>query len=403
MRSIALPLLLLFVLIFTSLHTATGVETIPAAPAADTKAVNDNDDPKSVKKTAFVDPKGEAGGAGVTFGFKSDADSSVKVEEIKKDEKKAFVKPKGNPDPPPLMPSPLPKRPEDSIHRPPSGHTLTAIIKSSQKGHSYFSPPPNDPPHDYPYSSTQLSAQNFLETVPVPTNEISFLHSPPGTVPNFSKTIHSHGEVIICLTTCEVEVTGFEDDRNVTTSNKRDLKRSFKPGSVLLLLDTFGRGHRITHTHELKLMSIKIKKDCLKQGDCGPTGNSSIPNVSPEIAKKLAVAGGWVGSLPLSYYASMVIPHWFSLAGAGVMSAALCGRGMEMCYDWFRVEQLNRKDEKVKEQNGFEEEQVPAHKMPDPVNLVEDEEEEKNERANKAKSDKKKQKSADIDAAAGGF
>lgn len=86
MRSIALPLLLLFVLICTSLHTATGVETIPAAPTADTKAVNDNDDPKSVKKTAFVDPKGEAGGTGVAFGVKSDADSSVKVEEIKKGE-----------------------------------------------------------------------------------------------------------------------------------------------------------------------------------------------------------------------------------------------------------------------------------------------------------------------------
>ncbi|GMI09537.1 hypothetical protein TrVE_jg10397 [Triparma verrucosa] len=415
MRAITSPLPLLFVLCIVScyLRKAACENVVPAsASTSSTSSTSAEEEDSSsssssniIKKTAFVDPKPDQPVPVEKKAFVGDGSvSNVKNEDGKKDKKTAaFVKHEGQSAPPPI-PTPPPPKQKDGVHLPPSGYKLTAIIRNTPEGQSFFASPP--PKHHYEYLSVP-STQNFLETMQIPTDSISFLHSPPGTKPKLEKTKNTHGEIIICLTNCEVTVTGFADGSPVTADNSSLLSRKFSAGSVFLFHDVLGRGHSITHTHELKLMSIKMKKDCLKS-DCGPdneaggNGTDHFGKVlTPEAKRKLAVTGGALSSLPLSYWASMVVPQWFSVLGAVGGLAGACGVIGGKCSDWFAEWSLSRKDERIKKGLDIKEEQVPAHKMPAPVNLVEGDEEE--ERIKEARANDIKQRNADIDAAAGGF
>jgi len=90
----------------------------------------------------------------------------------------------------------------------------------------------------------------------------------------------------------------------------------------------------------------------------------------------------------------------FCSRGGGGLAGA-CGVIGGKCSDWLAEWSLSRKDERIKKGLDIKEEQVPAHKMPAPVNLVEGDEEE--ERIKEARANDIKQRNADIDAAAGGF
>lgn len=123
-------------------------------------------------------------------------------------------------------------------HVPPEGFTLTAhIITNPHDRNSYFTTAANDPqgPKDELLIPFLECGAVGSTTQGIPLHRAYFRHFPKSAHPTeFTPAREPH--LLICLNQCEVVVSGGNDGEE---------KRVFERGSVILVEDVMGRGHKL--------------------------------------------------------------------------------------------------------------------------------------------------------------
>ncbi|GMI37924.1 hypothetical protein TrCOL_g5135 [Triparma columacea] len=230
---------------------------------------------------------------------------------------------------PPKNPSPT-----SPLHLPPTGYELSAIIIVQEDGNSAFAD--SSTPHHFPYVTS--SGPRPLSTRDLRPSKTYLSHSAMGSSGDWSKSFsgaHGGGDLVICLSSCSVTVSGGDGDRD----------RTFPRGSSLLFRDYYGAGHRIYSREEpLQILTIELKRDCVGE-DCGEgwgnEGNSGNMTTSEIIKERVRsfqtpskidvlgyVAGGSLAFLG-SYFYMKVLPVYVVMIGMGcgfVMGGANLGR-----------------------------------------------------------------------------
>jgi len=125
-------------------------------------------------------------------------------------------------------------------HIPPEGFTLTAhIITNPQDRQSYFTTPADDPqgPNDELLIPFLECGAVGSTTQGIPLHRAYFRHFPKSAHPTeFTPAREPH--LLICLNQVEMAVSGGDDDDG-------EKKRVFERGSVILVEDVMGGGHKL--------------------------------------------------------------------------------------------------------------------------------------------------------------
>eukprot|EP00978_Attheya_sp_CCMP212_P009993 scaffold23954_cov54-Attheya_sp.AAC.1 len=132
-------------------------------------------------------------------------------------------------------------------HGPPEGFTLTAkIFTDPEDGHSYFAlPESNEEDFIIPYLECGAVGSTSW---PIPVRSGAFRHFPVGAKPSLWSNDSGNGHVTDSKphsTLSPQLIVVLHNAIEITVSGNSEERRIFEPGSVILSLDTVGRGHKL--------------------------------------------------------------------------------------------------------------------------------------------------------------
>ncbi|GMH67278.1 hypothetical protein TrRE_jg4516 [Triparma retinervis] len=222
---------------------------------------------------------------------------------------------------PPKNPSPT-----SPLHLPPTGYELSAIIIVLENGNSAFAA--ESAPHRFPYVPSE--GPSPLSTRDLRPSKTVLSHAAMGSSGEWVKSgsgAHGGGDLVVCLSRCEVEVSGGQGER----------VRTFQAGSSLLFKDYYGAGHRIySHSEPLQILTINLKRDCVGD-DCGEgwmEGNNGTKTTKEIIKKKVQsqvpsnidilgyVFGGTLAGVG-GHFFMKVLPVYVVMVGMGEKAAEI--------------------------------------------------------------------------------
>jgi len=158
-------------------------------------------------------------------------------------------------------------------HSPPSGFTLAAhVITNPRDGKSYFTSPEDSPPDENLLIPFQDCGATGSTTQGISLSKAFFRQFPKSAHPaEFVGAKEKH--LLICLNRLEMVLSG-----GGATNGEEGERRVFKEGSVILMEDLLGKGHKIYSTDgDVSVMMLTLPKEnystCNRNGTTGSIGS----------------------------------------------------------------------------------------------------------------------------------